>query len=74
MTKTKQIEVIERLIATIERADTKYGYCCCGVSESDHHEMHSFMDEGDYVADQAIRAGKQLIQELKDHAEQTDSD
>jgi hypothetical protein len=54
---------VKALLASLERADTSEGACCCGDSMEAHGlgSGHSPVDAGDYFAGQAIAAARAAI-------------
>lgn len=56
---------LEACIASLERADTAEGVCCCGDSMDRHSDPmscgHSPVDMGDYYASKALEAARAAL-------------
>lgn len=60
---------LEACVASLERADTEEGVCCCGDSMDRHSDPmscgHSPVDMGDYYAGQALKSARAALTETK---------
>ena len=56
---------LEACVASLERADTEEGVCCCGDSMDRHSDPmtcgHSPVDMGDYYAGQALKSARAAL-------------
>ena len=63
------VEAIEACVASLERADTTEGVCCCGDSMEQHSDPmscgHSPVDMGNYYASKAIEAARAALAQIK---------
>lgn len=65
-------EALEACIASLERADTAEGVCCCGDSMDRHSDPmscgHSPVDMGDYYASNALEAARAALAKARGEA------
>lgn len=58
---------LERMIACVERADVRAGWCCCGDSMENHGNPmdcgHSPVDMGEYYTSSALELAKTVLEE-----------
>lgn len=65
----KRLEILDlraallQCVASLEQADCREGYCCCGDLESNHSmgTGHAFTDEGTYRQSVAIRTAHDVL-------------
>lgn len=61
---------LEACVASLERADTQEGVCCCGDSMDRHSDPmscgHSPVDMGDYYAGKAMDAASAALAKIRD--------
>lgn len=57
------LAALKATLASLERADTSEGVCCCGDSIESHNILsgHSPVDMGDYYAGKAMQTAEALI-------------
>jgi hypothetical protein len=57
------IESLEACVASLERADTSEGYCCCGSAVEGHElgDGHSPVDIGEYHAGLALEKARAAL-------------
>lgn len=62
-------EALGACIASLERADTAEGVCCCGDSMDQHSDQmwcgHSPVDMGTYYASEAMEAARAALAQIK---------
>lgn len=66
---TKRLEILDlrsallQCVASLEQADCREGYCCCGWFAANHGmgTGHSFTDEGTYRKCVALRAAHDVL-------------
>lgn len=65
----KLVEALDACIASLERADTEEGVCCCGDDMATHGEPincgHIPVDMGDYYAGKALDAARAALAEYE---------
>ena len=64
----KAVEALGACIASLERADTSGGVCCCGDNMEGHSDPmacgHIPVDMGDYYAQSALEAAHAILKEI----------
>ena len=64
----KAVKALGACIASLERADTSEGVCCCGDDMKTHSDPmscgHSPVDMGDYYAQSALEAAHAILKEI----------